>query len=170
MNGNETDAKVTTPDGESAELNANDYLAKLTEIRETMIDRAEYDRIKADNKKLINALANGETVAGAPASAADNAERINDLRKKLFNRDAQLSNLEYAETALQLRDLIIDDGGPDIFLPRGHEVLATNADMEAATRVADVLRYCVEYADGNSDIFTDELQRRMIDSKPLTKR
>lgn len=170
MNGNETDAKVTTPDVESAELNANDYIAKLTEIRETMIDRAEYDRIKADNKKLINALANGETVAGAPASAADNAERINDLRKKLFNRDAQLSNLEYAETALQLRDLIIDDGGPDIFLPRGHEVLATNADVEAATRVADVLRYCVEYADGNSDIFTDELQRRMIDSKPLTKR
>ena len=170
MNGNETDAKVTKPDAESAELNANDYLAKLTEIRETMIDRAEYDRIKADNKKLINALANGETVAGAPASAADNAERINDLRKKLFNKDAQMSNLEYAETALQLRDLIIDNGGADIFLPRGHEVLATNADVEAASRVADVLRYCVEYADGNSDIFTDELQRRMIDSKPLTKR
>ena len=170
MNGNETDAKVTTPDADHAEMNANDYLAKLAEIRETMIDRAEYDRIKNDNKKLINALANGETVAGAPASAADNAERINDLRKKLFNKDAQMSNLEYAETALQLRDLIIDNGGADIFLPRGHEVLATNADVEAASRVADVLRYCVEYAEGNSDIFTDELQRRMIDSKPLTKR
>lgn len=170
MNGNETEVNATTPGAESAELNANDYLAQLTEIRQTMIDRAEYDRIRADNKRLISALANGETVAGAPASAADNAERINDLRKKLFNKDAQMSNLEYAETALQLRDLIIDNGGADIFLPRGHEVLATNADVEAASRVADVLRYCVEYADGNSDIFTDELQRRMIDSKPLTKR
>lgn len=170
MNGTETEVKVPTPDAEHAEMNANDYLAKLAEIRDTMIDRAEYDRIRADNKRLINALANSETVPGAPATATDNAERINDLRKRLFDKDAQMSNLEYAETALQLRDLIIDDGGADIFLPRGHEVLATNADVEAASRVANVLRYCVEYADGNSDIFTDELQRRMIDSKPLTKR
>ena len=154
----------------TVEDNTSDYIAQIKNLKENSVSKDDYDKLKADNKKLINALANGETVAGAPASAADNAERINDLRKKLFNRDAQLSNLEYAETALQLRDLIIDDGGADIFLPRGHEVLATNADVEAASRVADVLRYCVEYADGNSDIFTDELQRRMIDSKPLTKR
>lgn len=170
MNGNETEVSATAPGAESTEMNANEYLAQLAEIRNTMIARAEYDRIRADNKRLINALANGETVAGASATAPDNAERINDLRKRLFDKDAQMSNLEYTETALQLRDLIIDDGGADIFLPRGHEVLATNADVEAASRVADVLRYCVEYADGNSDIFTDELQRRMIDSKPLTKR
>ena len=41
MNGTETEVKVTTPDADHAEMNANDYLAKLAEIRETMIDRAE---------------------------------------------------------------------------------------------------------------------------------
>ena len=159
----------TNVTGEAVD-STEDYIAAINELKQNTVERSKYDQLRADNKRLISALANGETVAGAPASAADNAERINDLRKKLFNKDAQMSNLEYAETALQLRDLIIDNGGADIFLPRGHEVLATNADVEAASRVADVLRYCVEYADGNSDIFTDELQRRMIDSKPLTKR
>ena len=92
------------------------------------------------------------------------------MRKELFNGDAQLTNLEYVTKALELRDQLIAAGKPDPFLPYGEKIAPTNEDVEAANRVAKVLRECVDYADGDSSIFTNELQRVMIDTAPRARR
>ena len=88
---------------------------------------------------------------------------INNLRKKLFGKGNNLNNLEYCDTALQLRDALIENGDKDPFLPFGHNVIATESDIETANRVANVMRECIDYAEGDSDIFTNELQRRTVD-------
>ena len=144
------------------EDNTNDYIEQIKNLKENSVSKDDYNKLKADNKKLIDALANG-TQMDVVESKTSTADKINELRKKLFSKGGNLNNLEYCDTALQLREALIEKGERDPFLPFGHNVIATESDIESANRVATVMKECIEYADGDSDIFTNELQRRTVD-------
>lgn len=145
------------------EDNTNDYIEQIKKLKESSVSRDDYDKLKADNKKLIDALANGTQINEKVDSKIDAVENINNLRSKLFSKGNDLNNLEYCKAAVELRDALIENGERDPFLPFGHNVVATDSDYETANRVATVMRECIDYADGDSDIFTNELQRRTID-------
>ena len=145
------------------EDNTNDYIDQIKKLKENSVSKDDYDKLRADNKRLIDALANGTNIEGKVEPKIDAIENINNLRKKLFSKENNLSNLEYCDTALKLRDALIENGERDPFLPFGHEVVATDSDYESANRVATVMKECIDYADGDSNIFTNELQRRTVD-------
>ena len=145
------------------EDNTNDYIDQIKKLKENSVSRDDYDKLKADNKKLIDALANGTQLEGKVEPKISAVESINNLRKKLFSKGSNLDNLEYCKTAVELRDALIEKGERDPFLPFGHEVVATDSDYESAERVANVMKECIDYADGDPDIFTNELQRRTVD-------
>lgn len=146
------------------EDNTNDYIAQIKNLKENSVSKDDYNKLKADNKKLIDALANGSQLESVVDSKVSSVENINNLRKKLFSKgDNNLSNLEYCKTAVELRDALIENGERDPFLPFGHNVVATDSDHETANRVATIMKECINYADGDSDIFTNELQRRTVD-------
>lgn len=140
-----------------------DYVAAIQELRDKSVPKEQYTKLKEENAKLLKSLINGETIEGG---ATPSAPDIGELRKVLFNGDAQLTNLDYITKTLELRDELIAQGKPDPFLPYGEKIAPTNEDIEAANRVAKVLKECVDYADGDSSIFTNELQRVMIDTAP----
>ena len=145
------------------EDNTNDYIPQIKNLKENSVSKDDYDKLKADNKKLIDALANG-TPMDVVESKVSAVEKINECRKKLFGKgNNNLSNLEYCKAAVDLRDALIENGERDAFLPFGHNVIATESDIESANRVATVLKECIDYADGDSDVFTNELQRRTVD-------
>ena len=146
----------------NVEDNTNDYIAQIKNLKENSVSKDDYNKLKADNKKLIDALANG-TQMDAVGSKVSAVDKINECRTKLFSKGNNLTNLEYCDTALQLRDALIANGEKDPFLPSGHNVVTTESDNETANRVATVLKECIDYADGDSDIFTNELQRRTVD-------
>ena len=146
----------------TVEDNTNDYIDQIKKLKENSVSRDDYDKLKADNKKLIDALANG-TQVDVVDPKIDAVENINNLRSKLFSKGSNLDNLEYCQAAVELRDALIKNGERDPFLPFGHNVVATDSDHETAERVANVMRECIDYADGDSDIFTNELQRRTVD-------
>ena len=145
------------------EDNTTDYIDQIKKLKENSVSKDDYNKLKADNKKLIDALANGTQLNDKVESKIDAVENINNLRKKLFSKGTNLNNLEYCDTALQLREALIENGDRDPFLPYGHNVLATESDIESANRVATVMKECIDYAEGDSDIFTNELQRRTVD-------
>lgn len=145
------------------EDNTNDYIDQIKKLKETSVSKDDYNKLKADNKKLIDALANGTQLNDKVESKIDAIENINNLRKKLFGKGSNLNNLEYCKAAVELRDALIENGERDPFLPFGHNVLATDSDYESSNRVANVMKECIDYADGNDDIFTNELQRRTVD-------
>lgn len=145
------------------EDNTADYIAQIKNLKENSVSRDDYDKLKADNKKLIDALANGTQLEGKVEPKVSAVEKINECRKKLFSKGSDLTNLEYCKTAVELRDALIEKGERDPFLPFGHDVVATDSDYESANRVANVMKECIDYADGDSDIFTNELQRRTVD-------
>lgn len=145
-----------------------DYIEALREMKQNTVDKAAYEKLRSENQKLINTIVHGGEL-DTPVKAEEPVD-IGELRKKLFNEDSSLSNLEYAKVALQLREELIKQGKPDPFLPCGKNIKATEDDEAKAERVAAALKDCVEYADGDTEIFTNELQRIMVDSAPISRR
>ena len=146
----------------TVEDNTSDYIEQIKKLKESSVSKDDYNKLKADNKKLIDALANG-TQMDVVESKVSAVDKINELRTKLFSKGSNLNNLDYCKTAVELRDALIENGDRDPFLPYGHDVIATDSDYESANRVATVMKECIDYADGDSDIFTNELQRRTVD-------
>ena len=144
------------------EDNTNDYIDQIKKLKENSVSKDDYDKLRLDNKRLIDALANG-TQMDVVESKVSAVDKINECRKKLFGKGNNLNNLDYCKTAVELRDALIEAGDRDPFLPFGHNVVATDSDYETANRVATVMKECIDYADGDSDIFTNELQRRTVD-------
>ena len=147
----------------TVEDNTNDYIAQIKNLKENSVSKDDYNKLRLDNRRLIDALANGTQLEGKVEPKMSTVENINNLRKKLFSKGNNLSNLEYCKTAVELRDALIENGERDPFLPFGHEVVATDSDYESANRVATILKECIDYAEGDSNIFTNELQRRTVD-------
>ena len=170
MNNNEE--KITiTPEETGTTLNTGnepDYIAEIQKLKANTVSIDDYNRLKNDNKKLITALASGETIGSTEPSNPE--KNINDLRNKLLKEGSNLNNLEYVETAVELREALIAQGQRDPFLPYGEGVLPTAEDVECANRVSNVFKECIEYADGDPDIFTSELQRRTVDAGPIRRK
>ena len=147
------------------EDNTQDYLAAIKELKEKSVDRSEYDKLRAENKKLIDAVVNGQPGQEEQASAKHSKEQIDELRNDLFNSPRELNNLEYITKAMELREALMENGEPDPFLPVGKQISPTRDDLEGAEKVAQVYRECIDYAEGDSEVFTNELMRRTRDVK-----
>lgn len=137
-----------------------DPISALNEMRKNTVPKSDHEKLKQDNARLLGIVMRGETIEGPKQ---EESVDLNQLRKDLFFNE-NIDNLEYAKKTLQLRKAVIDQGGMDPFLPVGERIRPTAQDVEAAERVARVFEECIEYADGNSEIFTQELMRRTIDS------
>ena len=137
-----------------------DYIAAIKELKENSVDRSKYDALKAENKKLLDSIVNGTDV---DLPAKEEKKSVEELRKEYLKEDQ--SNLEYITNTLKLREAIIAEGKPDPFLPIGNQIMPTDDDVKTANKVAQVLQECVDYAEGDSAVFTNELQRRMVDVK-----
>lgn len=145
-----------------------DYINAINELKANSVSKEKYEKVKAENKQLLNSLISNEPIEGV--KPAEPKPTVDELRRKLFTRDAELSNVEYVSTALDLREALLEAGEKDPFLPYGSKIVPTQEDLECAERVATVLKECVEYADGDSEVFTNELQRRTIDNAPVRPR
>ena len=149
----------------TVEDNTQDYLAAIKELKENSVNRSEYDKLRAENKKLIDAVVNGQPGQEEPVVSKHSKEQIDDLRNELFNSPKELNNLEYITKAMELREALIENGEPDPFLPVGKQISPTRDDLEGAEKVAQVYKECIEYAEGDSEVFTNELMRRTRDVK-----
>ena len=148
-----------------SEVDNSSYIEALKEMKNNYVPRDQLKKLESENKQLLDALVSGKEININSSNSKEEVD-INALRKKLFNKDAQLSNLDYVKTALELRDALLEKGERDPFLPYGDKVTLTAEHYDKADSVAQVLKDCVEFADGDSGIFTAELQRRSKDSMP----
>lgn len=145
-----------------------DYIDAINELKANSVDKESYDKLRAENQKLLASLISGNKVEEeAETVRPEELDKLaNEYRTKLFKKNNELSNLEYIDTALKLRDVIIQKGERDPFLPVGSRVDENVEQHETAERVASVLQECVDFAQGDSGIFSAELQRRTSDIMP----
>ena len=157
---NMEEKELNSVTGEQVEDMTPDYLAAIKELKQNSVDRSEYDKLKAENKKLLDSIVNGQTVE---VESGPKYREVGEIRDELFN--GEHNNLEYITLALELRNTLIAKGEPDPFLPAGKQISPTREDIEAAERCAQVYQECVDYAEGDSALFTQELMRRTKDVK-----
>ena len=146
--------------------NANAVEA-IKKLKETTVSKEAYEAVVKQNKELFDTVINGGSIQDDKAAIAEPS--IEELRGKLFKIDSGLNNLEYWESALLLRKKLMEQGQTDPFVPVGKKIVPEQSDFDAAQRVADVVQECIDYAEGDSTVFTNELQRRTIDT-PLPRR
>ena len=147
-----------------------DYISAINEIKQNSVSREQYEKLKNENKDLLDALVNG----GQVTQMVENTKSIDEMRKELFSQEAVdkgMTNLEFVTKSLELRDAILDSGGMDPFLPVGKGIEITREDYEAAEFTAQQFRECVDMCNGNSEVFTAELMRRTVDNSiPTAKK
>lgn len=149
-----------------------DYIEAIKEIKQNTVPKSDYAKLKEENKRLLDNIING---AELPADMIQRSEKpktdIQDLRNQLYgNKNNEMTNLEYIQKTLELRNAIMEQGGDDPFVDKGHNVNPTREDYETAEMVAQIYQECIDYADGDSQLFTQELMRRTVDSAPIANR
>ena len=149
----------------TVEDNTQDYLAAIKELKENSVNRSEYEKLRAENKKLIDTVVNGLPGQEEQVVVKHSKEQIDDLRNDLFNSPRELNNLEFITKTMELREALMENGEPDPFLPVGKQISPTRDDIEGAEKVAQVYKECIDYAEGDSEVFTNELMRRTRDVK-----
>lgn len=169
MNEMETKERIAAVDNQVGTDTDNiDYISAISEMKKNSVTRESYDKLKSENQRLLDALVQGKEIE---INEKKEPVDINKLRKELFdNKDKNISNLDYVSNALKLRDALLEKGERDPFVPYGDKVTLTAEHFDKANMVAEVLKECVEFADGDSGIFTAELQRRTKETMPRYKR
>lgn len=142
-----------------------DPIEALKEIKKNSVPKSEYDRVVAERNKIFAAYANGER---EEKPVEEPAVDVDALRKDILS--GELPNLEYAQKVIQLRNELLNRGERDPFLPYGKDVYPTAEDEVEAQTVADALQSCIDVADGDSAIFTNELQRIMVNTAPQRRK
>lgn len=160
------DETITSVSQQENLEDTSQYIEALKEMKKNSVDKAAYDKLKEENKQLLDALINGGQVT---QELQKGPVDIDSIRKKLFSGEAELTNLDYMKTALELREALLDQGSPDPFLPYGQNIAPTDEDIRTADRVAEAIKSCIDYANGDSEIFTNELQRIMVDTSPIKR-
>lgn len=140
------------------EMNNEQYIAAIEELKANTVSREAYNKLRNENKSLLDALVSGKELPQEPTKAPS----ADELRKKLFSGN-DMSNLEYVETALALRNSLIAAGERDPFLPYGEKVDITPEQIESAEKVAAGLQDMIDFAEGDSGVFSAEYQRRVKD-------
>ena len=140
-----------------------DPVQAINELKQNSVSKEDYNKVVAEKNKYLKALIDGNQVAEVPNKEPVD---IDGLRKELFSGEKDLTNLEYAKKALELRNALIERDGVDIFVGRGSKLTPTDEDYEAAQRVADGFQQCIDVAQGDSEIFTRELMRITEDVAP----
>lgn len=152
-----TEDQVIETSQTTGEVDNNQYIEALNQLKQNSVDKADYEKLKAENKKLLDSIVNGTEVA----LSANEKASIDDLRLKLINSsDEGLSSLEYASTALKLRERLLEEGEEDPFVPHGSQYSPTQIDYDRAHRVAAILQDCIDNADGDDATFLAELNKR----------
>ena len=148
---------------QTEQIDNSQYIEAIGELKKNSVPREKFDKLMEENKQLL------KTITEYPANG--NSEKVQEkpkedivaLRKELYGSEADLDNLEYIDKTLRLRKALIEQGEPDPFVGRGEKLVPDDNDYNSAEKVADVLQQCVDYAQGDSEVFTNELQRRIVD-------
>ena len=132
-----------------------DIVDDIQQWKQSHVDKAEYDKVLADNRKLMKALMNGENV-GTEAPKKPAVDK-NKLRQELFGEGSNLGVCERFSKLIELRNAELADGKPDPAFGRG--VNWTAEEKQQLAGAFDTYQHCLDVAEGDDQRFVMELNR-----------
>lgn len=154
-----------TPGAEDGEAKSN-AAKELIEFKKKYVSREEYEKaVKRGDDFLAAIMENREGEIAGQQKEKEEKETADNIAKRMFVPDNHMSDIEYVENALKLRELRIKAGEKDPFLPDN----PSEEDYEMAQNAADVFADCLKLANGDNGAFLALLQTRIIDDSPMQK-
>lgn len=145
-----------TMTNEEIEVDVQKYIDTINDLKNNTVSKEEYQKLKDENKTLFDSIMNGNA-SSSPEKPKPTAQ---ELRNKLYGQDCEkLSDVEYVEAVCDLRDILLEEEGIDYMAPTGSQYSADYNDKAAANKVYEGFRHCLEVADGNNEVFHQELSR-----------
>lgn len=162
-----TDTTITTED--VVELTGEQYIAAINELKSTTVSRDTYNKLKQENKQLLDSLVSGNIPEGLIPTSAEKKPTKEELRAKIASNKFS-SPIEYAQTALDLRSAVMEEGGEDPFCTFSTREQITHQEKEDMAQVAELLEGCMDLADGDSGIFMAQLQKHLVDNYKIPRK
>lgn len=147
-----------------------DYLEAIQKLKDNTVSKEQYEKLRAENKKLLNAVLNDQKADNKEEPVETVEQLQNDLRKiksELANaQEKGMSNLEFTSKALKYREKAMKLGLQDPFVPNTPTGPEEN-DFRSAERVAEVLQKCVDEAKGNPATFRNLFEQAVRDDSKI---
>lgn len=148
---------------ESGEASDNAaYIAALKELKQNSVDKAKYDSLKSENKKLLEALVNGEGVE--PQQQASKLQSREHYYKK-YKENKFANDLEYWDNFINLRKATIEEYGQDPCVtgsygltPEGTKQDPSYGESETIEEQMKLIEDFIEESDGNPIVFETLMQ------------
>ena len=143
------------------------YIDAINELKANSVSKEKYDQLAKERDGLVEALKTGQQITLVePEKEVD----IDELRGELYgDPDKTWRPTEYIEKTLKLRKAVMDKGERDPFLPNGLDYQETEDDRRYAANTAQTYQECLDYAQGDDQLFVNELMRRTKDDSPIQK-
>lgn len=137
-----------------------DALELLRKQKENSVSREDYDKLRADNKRLMENFLNGDNQG--QAKEEPKMRTAKEVYDEMYN-GKEKTNLRFIELACEYRDAYKKETGIDCFVGASHDITPTQEDYDMAENSYKVYKECIEKANGDPQRFTAELQLRMKD-------
>ena len=154
---------------EQQEIGTDKYLSAINKLK-GQIDNLnnQNKKLEAENRELFNSVMDGKVASSEVKK--DNGPTKKELIEKLVNVDKKpMTNLEYVDTTLKLRNRILEEGGRDPFLPSESVQLTANEEQQIQQYV-DTLQEAVDEADGDPVAFNILFNNIVKDTKQTPRR
>ena len=145
MENENTNITTTT----NVENTTDTYLAEIEKLKATPVDKAAYDKLLAENRKLITTLAQSPARGEEEQAPAPKPDLIK-LGRDFLNAK---SDIEKAQLSLDYRDACLAAGERDPFLPTADSYTPTEEDQRGIEAYCSTVKNCIEAAKGNDKIF-----------------
>ena len=142
---------------EETVVDNTDYIAAIKELKENSVDKGKYDTLKAENKKLLDALVNGSDIdtQSSQPELGTRLEYYKAYKENKFNTD-----LDYWTNFLNLREATIKEYGRDPLVtgnygltPEGEKVEPAYGEAEAMDNLCNGIAQMIDEADGDPNVF-----------------
>lgn len=151
---------------EEQQNDSQKYIDAINELKATSVPKEEADRLRAENKQLLDALAKGETLGQKKEKEKPDLEKLKKAYEDTFGTNG---NLAPCKAALEYRNAVLEEEGYDMFIPNSRLSAKTGKyqvkeeDAKSAQRVADLLQGCIDDCNGSDQLFTSLLKDRTYD-------
>ena len=143
----------------------NPYIEQLAKLKASSVSKEEYDKLKADNKQMLDILFSG----AAPTSSHESEKvdskaretEIQELRNELYSGRYEGTDLDYATKVLRLRKLLMESGKPDPAVSSGQKTAPEEYDYENCESICNQIQECIDYAQGDDALFRAEMMRKV---------
>lgn len=140
-----------------------DYIAAINELKANTVSKSDYDKVRSENKKLLDSLVNGNPYeVQIPTTNIDYNKECHEL---VFGEERK-TNLDYVKKALEIREAALKEG-INYNMPFGPKAEYGENDVEQTEYIAEKLQELVDRSENNPEAFNFLLSQVLVDNLPV---